>query len=160
MRKVNNMNYKCKMASAIIKDNLIKLDKRQLKEFYSIIVHYWVKNRSFLSEQNFLNLWCELNRLCGEVDESFPDPYDDHNLLRSFCQAHPFYFIDRLSLELVINLFCRYFDDKLDILAMITNKLRTEGLMSAYTYSNTALDLTEDIEELVDKTTYYVKYSN
>ena len=75
-----------------LKDRLLKLDSRQLKMFYGILVHYWVKYKFFISSQNFLNLWCELNKLCYEVDESFPDPYDDHELLKSFCQAHPYYF--------------------------------------------------------------------
>ena len=30
----------------ILHDELLKLDKRQLKLFYSVLVHYWVKNES------------------------------------------------------------------------------------------------------------------
>ena len=37
------------------------IDKRQLKLFYSVLVHYWLKSKSFISKQNFFNLWCELN---------------------------------------------------------------------------------------------------
>ena len=33
------------------------------------------------------------------IDESFPDQYDDHKLVKDFCIAHPFYFVDILSLH-------------------------------------------------------------
>ena len=155
---VIDMNYIDKNAKAILKEDLLQLDKRQLKLFYGVLVHYWLKNRFFLSEQNALNWWCELNQRCSEADESFPSPYDDHELLKSFCQAHPFYFIEILSPELIVNLFCQYFDDRIDILAAIVNKLRTEGLKAAYVYSNKALGLAEDVEKLVAETERYVKY--
>ena len=132
-----------------LKNNLLRLNKEQLKMFYGMLVHYWVKYKFFISKQNFLNLWCELNYLCYEVDESFPDPYNDHKLIKSFCQAHPYYFIDMLAPELVINLFCQYFDDRLGILAMIAHKLGVDGLKAAYEYSNEALGLSENVDMLV-----------
>ena len=131
-----------------LKNNLIKLNKDQLKMFFGMLVHYWVKYKFFISKQNFLNLWCDLNYLCHEIDESFPDPYDDHKLVKSFCQAHPYYFIDMLAPELVINLFCQHFDDR-RVLAMIANKLVVGGLRAAYEYSNEALGLSENVDELV-----------
>ena len=142
----------------ILKDELLKLDKRQLKLFYSVLVHYWVKNKSFISKQNFFNLWCELNELCSEVDEGFPEPHDDNELLKSFCQAHPFYFIDILDTGLVIKLFCEYLDNKIDILANVVNKLRTGGLEAAYACCNEALGITEDVEKLVLETEAYIGY--
>ena len=141
---------------SILKDELLKLDKRQLKLFYSVLVHYWLKNNSFISKQNFFNLWCELNELCSEVDEGFPEPHDDHELLKSFCQAHPFYFIDILDTGLAIKLFCEYLDNKIDILATVVNKLRTGGIKAAYEYSNEALGMAEDIDKLVVETKAYV----
>ena len=45
---------------------------------------------------SFLNLWCELNQLCHDIDESFPDPHDEHELVKDYCKAHPYYFIDIL----------------------------------------------------------------
>ena len=142
----------------ILKDELLKLDKKQLKLFYSVLVHYWLKNKSFISKQNFFNLWCELNELCSEVDESFPEPHDDHELLKSFCQAHPFYFIDILDTGLVIKLFCEHLDNKIDILANVVNKLRTGGLKAAYACCNEALAMTEDVEKLVLETEAYTGY--
>ena len=142
----------------ILKDELLKLDKRQLKLFYSVLVHYWLKNKSFISKQNFFNLWCELNELCSEVDVGFPEPHDDHELLKSFCQAHPFYFIDILDTGLVIKLFCEHLDNKIDILANVVNKLRTDGLRAAYAYSNEALNMAEDVEKLVLETEAYIGY--
>ena len=142
----------------ILKDELLKLDKRQLKLFYSVLVHCWVKNKSFISKQNFFNLWCELNELCSEVDEGFPEPHDDHKLLKSYCQAHPFYFIDILDPGLVIKLFCEHLDNKVDILVAAVKKLRTEGLWALYAYCNEALGITEDVEKLVVETEAYIKY--
>ena len=105
----------------------------------------------FISKQNFRNLWCELNLIYSETDNSFPDPYDSE-LIKSYCQAHPFYFIDILDLKLVINLFCEHCDDRIDILAQVINKLDTEGLRAAYAYSNEALGLSENIDDLVYET--------
>lgn len=146
------------MGKFILKDELLKLDKRQLKLFYSVLVHYWLKNKSFISKQNFFNLWCELNELCSEVDEGFPEPHDDHKLLKSYCQAHPFYFIDILDPGLVIKLFCEHLDNKVDILASVVNKLRTRGLRAAYECSNEALGMAENIDKLVMEAEEYVKY--
>ena len=140
----------------ILHDELLKLDKRQLKLFYSVLVHYWVKNKSFISKQNFFNLWCELNELCCEVNESFPDPHDDHHLTTSFCQAHPFYFIDMLEPGLVINLFCEYLDNKIDILITVAKKLHTGDLRATYEYCNEAMGTNENVDELVSGTEEYV----
>ena len=134
---------------SILKDELLKLDKRQLKLFYSVLMHYWLKNNSFISKQNFFNLWCELNEHCSKADEGFPEPHDDHELLKSFCQAHPFYFIDMLEQRLVINLFCEYLDNNIDILTTVVNKLRTGGIKAAHQYYNEALGFSEDVEKLV-----------
>ena len=140
----------------ILYDELLKLDKRQLKLFYSVLVHYWVKNKSFISKQNFFNLWCELNELCCEVDESFPDPHDDHKLTTSFCQAHPFYFIDMLDPEMVKNLFCEHLDNKIDILITVAKMLHMGDFRAAYEYCNDAMGMDENIEELVSGTEKYV----
>ena len=94
------MNYKDEFEKSMLKDNLLKLSKHKLKMFYGILVHAWASQRAFISKQNFFNLWCELNELCYELDEEFPDPYDDHELLKSFCHAHPYYFIDILELQI------------------------------------------------------------
>ena len=141
----------------MLKNGLIKLNKRQLKLFYTIFVHYWVEYKFFISKQQFFNLWCELNELCHEFDQSFPEPHDDHDLIKSYCGAHPYYFIDILPRVMVIKLFCQHFDDGLDILTMIANKLATESLWAAYESSNKALGLTENIDELVSTAEQYLK---
>ena len=140
-----------------LKDRLIKLDNRQLKMFYGILVHYWMKNKYFISSQNFLNLWCELNKLCYEVDEGFPDPYDDRELLKSYCQSHPYYFIDILEPGLIADLFCEYLDDRLNILVAILDKLTTGDLRASYEYSNRVLCLYEDVEELVKESLEHLR---
>ncbi len=146
------MNHKRKL-----KEYMSRLDTQQFKLFYSILVHYWVKHKVFISSQNFLNLWCELNLICSEVDESFPDPYYDRELVKSYCQAHPYYFIDILDLRLIINLFCEHCDDGLDILIQVIDKLDTEGLRAAYACSNYALGLHENIDELMSGTEKWMR---
>lgn len=131
-----------------LKEYMSRLDAQQFKLFYSIFVHYWVKSKAFISNQNFLNLWCEVNLICSQVDEGFPDPYD-RELIKSYCQAHPYYFIDILDLSIIVNLFCEHCDDRLDILAQVIHILYTKGLRAAYTCANEALGLSEDINELV-----------
>ena len=145
------MNHKRKL-----KECLSKLNTQQFKLFFSILVHYWVKHKVFISSRNFFNLWCELNLICSQVDESFPDPYD-RNLIKSYCQEHPYYFIDILDLRLIINLFCEHCDDRLDILIQVIYKLDTEGLRAAYAYSNKALSLNENIDELVYETEKWMR---
>ena len=140
-----------------LKDNLIKLNQYQLKLFYAMLVHYWAEYRYFISKQSFKNLWCELNYLCSIVDECFPDPFDDYELLRSYCHAHPYYFIDILCPEVVAELFCEHLDDRMDTLALLANKLATEGLWAAYESSNKALGLSENIEELVSNAEEHLK---
>ena len=122
-----------------------------------MLVHYWVKKKYFISNQNFLNLWCELNELCSEVDEGFPDPYDDLELLKSYCQTHPYYFIDILDPELITDLFCEHLDDRLDILVAIIYKLTMGDLWASYEYSNKALGLNEDVDELVVESLEHLK---
>ena len=139
-----------------LKEYMSRLDTQQFKLFYSIFVHYWVKHKAFISNQNFLNLWCELNLICAEVDEGFPDPYD-RDLIKSYCQAHPYYFIDILDLKIIVNLFCEHCDDRLVVLIQVIDKLDTEGLWAAYAYSNEALGLSEDIDELVSGTEKWMR---
>ena len=140
-----------------LKDNLTKLNQYQLKLFYGMLVHYWAEYKYFISRQSFKNLWCELNYLCSIVDECFPDPFDDYELLRSYCHAHPYYFIDILSPEIISVLFCEHLDDRLDTLALMANKLATEGLWAAYESSNKALGLSKNIEELVSNAEEHLK---
>ena len=140
-----------------LKENLLKLDKQQLKLFYGILVHYWASHNFFISKRNLFNLWCESNYLCAEVDESFPEPYYDFELLRSFCHEHPYYFIDILNPELVVNLFCQHLDDRLYLLIDIARIIHTNDLKAAYEWSNKALGLTEDIDVLVAETEEHIR---
>lgn len=151
------MDSKDRVARATLKGILLKLDKHQMKLFFGILVYCWASRKAFISTQNFRNLWCELNYLCSMVDEGFPDPYDDYELLRSFCQAHPYYFIDRLSPEIIIDLFCEHLDNRLDVLATIAQKLHTEGLRAAYAYTNETLGLTNDLDESIAQAEEHVK---
>lgn len=149
------MNEKANTNSLLYK-SLIKLNTMQFKTFYCIFVHYWANYKYFISNQNFLNLWCELNLLCHELDESFPNPYDDYKKIASFCKSHPYYFIDILPINLITNLFAEFVDDRIDILAQIAKQLYEADLKATYTYSNKALNLTENIEDLVTETQKHI----
>ena len=127
---------------------LSKLNKVQFKAFYGILVHYWVNLKAFISKQNFFNLWCELNVLCHEIDEGFPD-ITDHELIKSYCHQQPYYFIDILDTGIVAKLLCEYLDDRIDILTTVAQKLDTEGIWAACECVNEALSLSENIDELV-----------
>ena len=65
-----------------------------------------------------------------------------------------------LQPELVINLFCQHFNDRLDVLAIIAQKLHDEDLRTAYAHANEALGLDEDIAELVATTEEHVATLN
>ena len=141
----------------ILFDHLRKLNARQFKYFYSAFVHYWVQHKFFISKQNFLDLWCELNWHCHELDESFPDQYEDHKLLTAFCHAYPYYFIDRLPICLIARLFAEYVDDHIDTLTGFAKNLFEADLHAAYTYANDALGLKEDIDTLTSEAQEHLK---
>lgn len=133
---------------------LSKLDVTQFKMFYSIFVHYWTNHKHFISTQNFFNLWCELNVLCAEFNKSFPSPYDDHLLLKSFCKAHPYYFIDILPIELIAKLFSEHLDQHLDTLLNLIDIIYEANSLTAHQYiidkfniKHTADELFYDLEE-------------
>ena len=142
--------------SSPLYEYLSEFDKSQLKVFDGILVHYWVNQKAFISKQNFFNLWCELNVLCHEVDEGFPD-INDHELVKSYFHEHPYYFIDILDTGIVIKLFCEYLDDKLDILAAMVQKLDTEGIRAAYECASKALGLSENIDKLAAETEEHIR---
>ena len=137
---------------------LSKLNAYQFKVFYAAFVHYRVHHECFISKQNLFNLWCELNLLCHELDESFPDQYDDHEALKDYCHFHPYYFIDRLPLELLAKLFTQYIDDRIDLLINFVKTLYDADMRAAYTYMNDALELNESIDELVSETEIHIKF--
>ena len=139
-------------------DCLSKLDTQQFKAFYAALVHYWVNHKYFICKQNFFDLWCEFNFLCHELDEGFPDQYDDHDAIRDFCHFHPYYFIDRLPLDLVAELFANYVDDRIDILSNFAETLSNSDIRAAYTYINEALGLSESIDNLVSETETHIKF--
>ena len=139
-------------------EQLSNLTAMQFKMFFAAFVHYWARGKFFITDQNFHNLWCEFNLLCHEMDESFPDQYDDHEAAKAFCHYHPYYFIDRLPLELVARLFAEYVDDRVDILAHFAKLLSDADIRAAYTYSNKVLGLSESIDYLVSETQTHIKF--
>ena len=128
---------------------LNKFNQTQFKNFYIIFVHDWLTYNFFISKQKLYNLWCELNRLCHESDESFPDRYDDFAEMRYFWQVHPYYFIERLPLPIVAQLFAEYVDNRVDILVNIVKTLSESDVYTACAYADKALGLDGAIETIV-----------
>lgn len=128
---------------------LNKINQSQFKNFYIIFVRYGLTYNFFISKQNLFNLWCELNRLCHESDEGFPERYDDFTEMRCFWQEHPYYFIDRLPLSVVASLFVEYIDNRVDILVNIVKTLSESDVYTACAYADKALGLDGAIETIV-----------
>ena len=129
-------------------NSLRKLDESQFKIFYGAFVHYVVKYKCFISKQNLFNLRCELNQLCHELDESFPDQYDDHELMKSFFLVHPYYYMSKLPIELMAKLFAKHTDDRIGILAGIARTVYETDIHGVYTFANYILGLNEQIDVL------------
>lgn len=129
-------------------NSLRKLDESQFKIFYGAFMHYVVKYKCFISKQNLFNLRCELNQLCHELDESFPDQYDDHGLMKSFFLVHPYYYMSKLPIELMAKLFAKHTDDRIGILAGIARTVFETDIHGVYTFANYILGLNEQIDVL------------
>ena len=138
--------------------SLSKLTITQFKIFYTAFVHYLVNYKFFISKQNYHNLWCELNLLCHELDESFPDQYNDYEAMKSFCHYHPYYFLDRIPLNLVAVLFAKHMDNRVDILVNFARILSVEGTRAAYAYINKSLGLAESADALATETQIHVEF--
>ena len=133
----------------LLKDPLVKLNSKQFKMLYAIIVHCRAHNKHFISTQNLFNLWCELNTLCAEFDESFPSPYDDHLLIKSFCSAHPYYFIDILPLDLIADLFSKYLDLHLETFLNLIQFIYEQDYKTVHQYIIDKFNIDHTAEELV-----------
>lgn len=130
-------------------DNLKQLNKDQFKIFYGAFVHFWANYKFFISKQNLFNLRCELNKLCHELDESFPDQYDDYEMMKSFFLAHPYYYMDKLPVELMAKLFSKYVDNRISILVTIAKTISDADMYTAYNYAINALNLKEQTDVVV-----------
>lgn len=142
----------------LIEERLQMLDTNQLKILYAIIVHCFAHHKSFISTQNFFNLWCELNALCHEIDESFPEPYDDYELIKDFCHAHPYYFIDILPFSLITKLFSEHFDQHLEILSNLIQIIYEQDIKAANQYTIDVFKLEHTAEELATDLEEHIKH--
>ena len=75
------------------------------------------------------------------IDKDFPNPRKNPKALKLYCQQQPYYFIDKLSHELVVNLFCQHLEDRLDLLIHVAQKIKTEDFNSIEAYLDKALAL-------------------
>ena len=138
--------------------NLSKLTPIQFKFFYCLFVHYWADYQLFINKQNLYNLWCELNRMCHDSDESFPDCYDNFKEIKDFCKSQPYYFIDKLPPKIIACLFSEYVDNRIDMLVCIAKTLYESNIRAAYEYVNQTLGLNEPIDILVSETQEHIEY--
>ncbi len=148
------MTHKTKFkndAKQTLYQHLNKLNPSQFKIFYGVFVHYWVKHKCFISKQNLFNLRCELNQLCHELDESFPDQYEDHKLIKSFFLVHPYYYMDVLPINLIAKLFAEHVDNHIDILSNIAKTISETDIHTTYAYANDALGLNEPVEKIASE---------
>lgn len=155
---MNDKNIAKANSKQTLFNSLKKLTPDQFKIFYCLFVHQWANNKYFISRQNFFNLWCELNFLCHEFDESFPDQYDDFEKVKSFSKLYPYYFIDKLPADLISALFAENIDDRIDVLINIVNLLFEKGIHAAYAYAINALELKDSIDTLVTEAQDHIKY--
>lgn len=132
----------------------------QLKTFYTILVFCRTHNKSFITMKKFFILWCELNDLCYGLDKSFPNPRIEPQRLKKYCQAHPYYFIDRLPLEQVARLFAKYCDKRRVVLVNLLQIIYKQDAKSAYQYvldtfhlNYCADELAADLEKQLKKCT-------
>lgn len=128
---------------------LRELDSDQFRVFFAILVHCRAHGKTFISTSNLFKLWCELNALCYETASNFPCPYTDRKALKLYCQKHPYYFIDILSLDIVARLFTEYCDEHLDVLDEFAKILCQQGSRSAYRYIMTNFCLGHTLDELM-----------
>lgn len=138
-------------------EHLRKLSPSQFKIFYGAFVHYWVKYKYFISKQNLFNLRCELNQLCHELDESFPDQYEDQKLIKSFFLVRPYYYMDVLPINLMAKLFAEHVDNHIDILASVAKTIFDSDIYAAYAYANRALGLDESSDVLAAEAQDHIK---
>ena len=76
------------------------------------------------------------------IDKDFPNPRKKSKELKLYCQQHPYYFIDKLRHELVVNLFCQHLEDRLDLLIHVAQKIKTDNLNKIFEYLDGSLGLT------------------
>jgi hypothetical protein len=136
---------------------LRKFSPHQFKVFYGIFVHCWAHKKGFISKRSFFNLWCELNQLCYEADDSFPDMYDNHLEIKFFCQAHPYYFIDILPIDTIAKLFSEYCNERLDILLQLAKILYKQNHRAAYKYIIDTLRLDHSVDEILSDSEAHIK---
>ena len=137
---------------------LCKLNTFQFKLFYGAFVYCWGNRKCFISDQNFMNLWCELNQLCYNLDESFPDQFDNYEEMRSFWHYHPYYFIDCLPLKLVSCLFAEYVSDHIDVLTNIAKLILEEDVKATYSYVTSVFALNEPVDNSVELALSHLEY--
>ena len=133
----------------VLYEYLGKFNERQLKEFYTVMVHYWLSKKWFISNTSFMRLWLKFNEMCWKTKKGFPDPRNPSKKLTKYCQAHPYYFIDILPPKTVAMMFVQHLDKKLSLLAKVVELIYNKGLRETFEYINKEFEFKEDIDSLV-----------
>ena len=77
--------------------------------------------------------------------------------MKSFFLAHPYYYMDKLPIELMARLFAEHVDDHIDILSGIAQTVFEADIYATYSYANKALGLNEHIDTLATKAQSHIK---
>lgn len=133
----------------VLYEYLSKFNELQLKEFYTVMVHYWLSKKWFISNTSFMRLWTKFNDICWKEKKGFPNPYKARTKLVKYCQKHPFYFIDIIPPKTVAMMFVQHLDKKLSLLAKVVELIYNKGLRETFEYINKEFELKEDIDSLV-----------
>ena len=139
-------------------EQLSKLDTLQFKIFYGIFVFCWANKKCFISDKHFFNLWCEFNQLCHDLDESFPDSFDDCEMMKSFWHYHPYYFIDHLPLDFVSHLFAEYVDNQVDVLTNVCKIILEQDIKAAYSYVTKLFEIDESVDSSVELALNHIEH--
>ena len=54
-------------SAEVLYEYLSKFNKLQLKQFYNVLVHYWLTYKWFISNRNFVRLWNKFNDICWKA---------------------------------------------------------------------------------------------
>ena len=155
---MKNMNQA--ITESTLYDYFCKLNPTQFKIFYAILVFCRTRNKSFIAMKKFFKLWCTLNDLCHDLDETFPNQRIEAQALKKYCQAHPYYFIDRLSLEQVAHLFAKYCDQRRGVLVNLLQIIYEQDIQSAYQYVLDTFHLNYSADELAADLERHIKEYN
>ena len=77
--------------------------------------------------------------------------------MKSFFLAHPYYYMDKLPIELMASLFAEFVDNRIDVLTGIAKAAAETDIHGVYAYANHILGLNEQIDILAAQAKQHIK---